>query len=503
MRSGGRKGGWATVSAAVLLATGAAGAAGAETLGDAIALAYQSNPTLQSERAQLRALNESYVQAKSGLRPQAQVSAEYDYARTPSTYETEVESGSASLNLTQPIYTGGVVTAQVRAAMADILSGRQKLRQTEAQVMQSVVQAYVDVRRDQAALRIAQDNVDVLRRQLEETKARFDVGQITRTDVAQAEARLAQAQSQQATATAQLGVSRASYVAVIGQSPGELAAEPPLDGLPGAIDEAFAVAEKNNGGILAADFAEQAAAARLAEAKAANHPTLSLRAGVGTAGTFQEADSLKFPGLTLPVGAFDKNVTASAVFTQPLFTGGLNSSRIRQALENDNAQRIAIEYARRQAVQTVSQAWNQLQAARAGVTSNQKQVEADQIAYEGTRQEAQVGLRTTLDVLNAEQELHNAQLALVNSHHDQYVAGASLLNAMGRLEVKYLVAAIKPYDAEKAFNKVSHAGALPWDYAVSTVDSLGSPRPLKAPAPAPLVTAAPVAPAQAGSTVLP
>ena len=494
----GRTGAWAVLSAASLLA-GAATSARAETLGDAIALAYQSNPTLQSERAQLRALNETFVQARAGYRPQLSVSAEFDYTKSPNTYETEVENAAATLALTQPIYTGGLVTAQVRAAMADILSGRQKLRQTEAQVMQNVIQAYVDVRRDQEALRITQDNVSVLNRQLEETKARFDVGQITRTDVAQAEARQAQAQAQLANSMAQLGVSRAAFVAHVGQSPGDLAPEEPLAGLPGTIDEAFATADKNNGGILAADFAEQAAAARVAEAKAANRPTVSLRAGFGSSGTLKAPPLLQ----TEPIDAFKENVTASAVFTQPLFTGGLNSSRIRQALEDDNTQRLAVETARRQAVQQISQSWNQLLAARAGVTANRKQVEADQVAFEGTRQEAQVGLRTTLDVLNAEQELHAAQLALVNASHDQYLASAGVLNAMGRLEVRYLQTGVTPYDAEGAFRRVRNAGALPWDFAVSTVDAIGSPHIIKAPADEPMVTAAPVTPAQAGSKVVP
>lgn len=505
----GRMGGWAALSAAGLLAI-APVAARAETLADAIALAYQTNPTLQSERAQLRSLNESYVQARSGFRPQVSGSAEFDYSKGPSTYESDLESASAALSVSQPIYTGGLVTAQVRAAMGDILSGRQKLRQTEAQVMQQVIQTYVDVRRDQEALRIAQDNVSVLNRQLDETKARFDVGQITRTDVAQAEARLAQAQAQLANAMAQLGISRAAYVAVIGQSPGELAQEPPLTALPANIDEAFAVADKNNGGILAADFAEQAAAARVAAAKAANRPNVSIRATVGTVGTLRESSILQ-PSVfnpTAPLNVYEENVTASAVVTQPLFTGGLNSSRIREALEDENVQRIAIETARRTAVQQVSQAWNQLLAAQAGAISNQKQVDADQVAWEGTRQEAQVGLRTTLDVLNAEQEFHNAQLALVNSKRDQYVASAELMNAMGRLEVKYLDASIKPYDPDKAFKKVRSAGSLPLDYAVSTIDGVGSPHIAKPPPQGPMATAAPVtapptAPAQAGSTVMP
>jgi len=479
---------------------GLAAAAHADTLADAIALAYQSNPTLQSQRAQLRALDESYVQARAGFRPQANIQAQVAYANGPSTLDVGVTSDSAALNLTQPIYTGGLTSAQVRAAEGDIQSGRQRLRQVEATVLQSVIQAYVDVRRDQQALAIAVENVKVLRRQLDETKARFEVGQITRTDVAQAQARLAAAESQLSSAQAQLGVSRANYVAVVGQSPGDLAAEPPLDGIPATVDQAFDTAAKNNPGILTADFAEQAAAARVAVAKAAYRPTLSLSAAVGYENSLTNA-----PLLGLQGGIYDHNVTAAATLTQPLFAGGMNASRIREALENDNAQRIAVELAQRQAVQSVAQAWNQLLAARSSIASNQEQVHADEVAYEGVRQEADVGLRTTLDVLNAEQELRNAQLALVDARHDQYVASAGVLSAMGLLEAKALGNPVPIYDPDKSFHRIKHAGALPWDGVVAGLDSVGSPAIARRPTSADQVRPAiePVTPAQSGGAVMP
>jgi outer membrane protein len=481
----------------------ASGVARAETLADAIALAYQTNPTLQSQRAQLRALDESYVQAKSGLRPQANIQAQAAYNNSPNTEDVGVTTDTASLNLTQPLYTGGLSTAQVRAAEADIQSGRQKLRQVEGSVLQSVVQAYADVRRDLQALAIAQENVKVLRRQLDETKARFDVGQLTRTDVAQAQARLAAAAAQLSNAQAQLGVSRASYLAVVGQNPGDLAPEPALDGLPASVDQAFATAEKNNPGILSADYAEQGSAARVAEAKSAYRPTVSLSASVG-----YESSLTSAPLLGLQSGAFDHNIQGAVTLTQPLFAGGMNASRIREALENDNASRIAIEAAQRQTVQAVAQAWNQLLAARAAIASNQEQVHADEVAYEGVRQESEVGLRTTLDVLNAEQELRNAQLALVDARHDQYVASANVLDAMGLLEAKALGNPVPAYDPEKSFKHVKHAGALPWDGIPASLDSLGSPSVARRPAtpaqPHPAIEAQPpVAPAQAGGQVMP
>ena len=495
----------ATGAAIVVLGSvaGLAAAAHADTLADAIALAYQTNPTLQSQRAQLRALDESYVQAHAGYRLQANGQLQAAYSNGPSTFDTGVTTDSATLSLSQPIYTGGLTSAEVRAAMADIQSGRQRLRQVESNVLQSVIQAYVDVRRDQQALAIAQENVKVLRRQLDETKARFDVGQITRTDVAQAQARLAAAQSQLSGAQAQLGVSRSNYVAVIGQSPGPLTPEPPLDGLPASVDQAFDQAARNNPGILTADFAEQAAAARVAVAKSAYRPTISLGAQLGYQGSLTTA-----PLLALRAGQYDHNISAQATLTQPLFAGGMNASKIREALENDNAQRLAVESAQRSAVQSVAQAWNQLLAARSSIASNQEQVKADEVAYEGVRQEADVGLRTTLDVLNAEQELRNAQLALVDARHDQYVASAAVLNAMGLLEAKALGAPTPAYDPEKSFHKIQHAGATPWEGAIAGLDSAGSPAIARRPASADQIRPAieavqPVTPAQAGGQVPP
>ena len=476
--------------------SGVAAASRADTLPDAIALAYQTNPTLQSQRAQLRALDESYVQAHAGFRPQASAQLQGAYAKGPSTFDTGITTDAAALMITQPLYTGGLTSAQVRAAQADILSGRQRLRQVEATVLQSVIQAYVDVRRNQQALAISQENVAVLRHQLEETKARFDVGQITRTDTAQAQARLAAAQAQLSSAQSALAISRVAYAAVVGQSPGDLAPEPALTGLPATVDQAFDAAEKDNPGVLLADYAEQAAAARVAAAKSAYRPNVSLSASLGYEGSLTNA-----PSLGLRSGMYDQNVTAAATLTQPLFAGGMNASRIREALENDNTQRLGVESARRQAMQAVAQGWNQLLAARSATVSNQEQVKADEIAFEGVKQEADVGLRTTLDVLNAEQELRSAQLALVDARHDQYVAAASVLNAMGLLEIQNLDSSVPAYNPETSFRRVKHAGAVPWEGLVAGLDGVGAPSIHTRPVSQPL--ALPATPAQAGSVVEP
>jgi outer membrane protein len=216
-------------AAACSLALLTAAGAHAENLGDAIGLAYQTNPTLQAQRASQRALDENYVQARAGFRPTAGISASVTHDDNSSARSTgQTNSSSATLTVTQPVYTGGRVSSQVTAAEADILAGREALRRVEISVLQSVIQAYVDVRRDQQRLAISQENVTVLQRQLEESNARFNVGELTRTDVAQTQARLAAAQATLASAQAQLAISRANYDAVVGQNPGELAPEPPL-----------------------------------------------------------------------------------------------------------------------------------------------------------------------------------------------------------------------------------------------------------------------------------
>jgi len=483
----------AAVCSAGLICGLAAGPAAAETLSDAIALAYDSNPVLQAQRATQRALDESFVQARAGYRPQVSGSVQgaYQETRTPgqhrfvdtngdhipdafvSTGTQEGNEGSSSLTVTQPIFTGGRVGAAVSAAEADILTGRENLRRVEAQVLTSVITAYVDTRRDQEALRIRQENVKVLQRQLEESKARFEVGEITRTDVAQSEARLAAASAQLQSGQAQLAISRANYASVVGQNPTDLAPEPSLANLlPAGIDPAFEIAGRDNPQIRAAEYTQQASRARVAAARAERMPSLALRGQLGWSG---QADPLM-------TDAWSRSVTGTAVLTVPLFTGGFTSSRVRAAIERNNADRISVETARRVVLQGLTQAWSQLIAARANIASTEEQVRAARIAAEGTRQEQQVGLRTTLDVLNAEQELRSAELSQVSAHHDEYVAGAAVLAQMGRLEAGYLTPNAPRYDAKANFSKLRVTwGWVPWEEPIAAVDSVLTPKPKKLP----------------------
>jgi outer membrane protein len=472
-------------AAALAMIAAAAGGASAETLAEALALAYQTNPSLQAQRAQQRILDETYVQARSGYRPSASVSVS---ASREEVVGREADGGSVALSATQPLYTGGRVSSAVSAAQADILAGRESLRQAEANVLQAVVQAYLDVRRDQQLLDIRRENVGRLQQQVSEGQARFEVGEITRTDVAQAQANLAAARAQYAAAQAQLATSRSSYAAVVGQNPGELAPEPSLPPLPVSVEAAFNLAEDASPALRAAQYAEQASRARIAAARAERLPSVGLRATLGFDG----------PLSRFSPNEYDRSLTASATVSQPLFAGGVINSQIRQAIEQNNVDRIGVEGARRDLLRNLSQAWSALLAARANISAGEEGIRAARLAYEGTLEERRVGLRTTLEVLSAQQDLRDLELAVVNARRDEYVASAQVLNIMGLLEARSLMPGEPLYDPQKAFNRVKNGGWVPWEPLVATVDSIGAAKVRPLPQPAPTAAALGAAPAPAG-----
>lgn len=445
------------------------GSVQAETLAEAVALAYQTNPTLRAQRAQQRAVDETVIQARAGFSPQASAGANASFS--DGFDRPSVDAIGLQLQIAQPLYTGGRTSAAIAGARADVLSGREQLRTVEANVLLNVVAAYVDVRRDEEGLRIRQENVAVLRRQLEEARARFEVGEITRTDVAQAEARLALSEANLAVSGATLANSRANYASVVGQNPGELAPEPPLPPLPATVEQAFAIAEAENPSIRTADFGELAARARTRSARAEYAPSVRLSGGLSARQSPIDVDRVF--GV---VDNIDDEVSISLDASVPLFTGGLNASRVRQALESENTARFQIEEARRTVLNNVAQAWNQLIGARASFVSNEEQVRAARVAFEGLQAEAQVGLRTTLDVLNGQQELRNAELLLVGSRRDAYVAAASVLAAMGRLEAENLIAGVPIYDPAVTVRRDGlWDGALPYEGVLERIDKVGAP----------------------------
>jgi len=473
--------------ALVAVLSGMASAAAAETLQEALALAYRTNPTLLAQRANQRALDESIPQARAGLRPQIDVSATANYTRTdgpgtpgvdlnadgdfndlgesgPSNGVTESDSGGASIGLSQTIYSGGRIGHAITAAEANVLGGRENLRSVEQGVLQSVISAYVGVQRDMEILRIRQENLTVLRRQLDESNARFEVGEITRTDVAQSESRLATSEADLANAQAQLSVSRAAYAAVIGQAPTNLTTPPQLPGVPTDFDAALNVGLAENPAVRAAQYSLQAAEARVAAARSEYLPSARLTASYGG------SDDLSSFDLTRRT-----SFQAGASISVPLFTGGLNQSRVAQALETANAAQINVEGERRGVLQDVSSAYAQVISSRATLTAGNEAVRAATVAAEGVRQEAQVGLRTTLDVLNQELELRAAQVQLVSAVANEYIAQAQLLAAMGRLEGPNLDPSIEAYDPADNAAAVRNRGALPWDGVFEAIDRVAAP----------------------------
>lgn len=453
--------------ALIAVAAGFAAPAWAETLQEALALAYQTNPSLLAQRANQRALDESIVQARAGLRPRLDVTVSGNHAQSYGDLAGfEGDSASASIGLSQTLWSGGRIGHGITAAEAGILAGRENLRDIEQAVLAAVIQAYADVIRDTEILRIRQANLGVLRRQLEEASARFEVGEITRTDVAQSEARLAQSEADLANAQAQLSVSRAAYAAVVGQSPGDLAPMPDLPGVPADFDSALEVALRDNPGVRAAAYNLRAAEANVAAAKAEYMPSARLTTTYGGSNTdFDQIGDI----------ADTTRLTAGATVSVPLFTGGLNGSRVAQAFERANAAQINVEGERRNALRSVSSAYAQALSARSSLEAGSEAVRAATVAAEGVRQEAQVGLRTTLDVLNQELELRNAEVTLASARRNQYVAQANLLAAMGRLEGPDLDPTLAVYDPAANYQRVRNRGALPWDGLIEAVDRLVAP----------------------------
>lgn len=463
------------------LAVLGAGAARAETLADALALAYATNPTLVAQRAQLQATDEGYVQALAALRPTLSAQAAVGYDRTPEpngiggSTQTRIDAGRAALSLSQPLYTGGRATAQVRAAEDQVRAAREALRQTEAQVLFDVVVAYCDVTRDRADLAIQRDGYATLRDATEEIRARHVAGANTATDVAQAEAQLAAAQAATANAQAQAAVSVAEYVSDVGQSPGALAAPSPLPALPADLDQAFDVAEREAAPIRQTQFSEAAARAQVQAARAAERPSLSLSGQFGYTGRIEPSIGRDYA----------QAVAVTATLTQPLFSGGLLSSQVRQATAQDSAARVQVEVARRSVIENVSQSWSQQRAAAANVAAEAAQVAAARAAFDGMRVEYRAGLRSTLDVLIAQETLTSAKLALEAARHDATVTQAQVLAAIGRLEARVLLPDAPLYRPETSLRRVARVGALPWDPIARTLDRIGAPADRKPERPTP------------------
>jgi len=447
----------------------------AETLREAIELAYQTNPDLRAQQAQLRATDESLVQAKAAGGPQVAVQSQIAYEDASiqepaslfspaTTTNFGTLTGSFDLSVVQPLYSGGLLTAQLHGAQASVFAGRQAVRQAEAQLILNVVTAYCDVRRDRANVGVVEDEIAFLRAATDETEARGRLGVLSKTDVAQAQARLLVSQANLQLAQARLQQSNDEYLNVVGQSPGELAPEPGLPGLPADLDQAFDAALANNAQLLQAIDSEQAAREKVNQAKTAYRPTVSVR-----------VDAEMIPTEPYLPHQYDKNVTGALVINAPIYTSGATASKVRAAADLDAQAQLQVESARRQVVRLVGDAWTQLGAAQRSAELEARQVTLEQTAVEGNRIEARAGLRTTIDLLNAEGELVNAQQALLQSRHDAYVAGATLLGAMGLLETRFVAPGAELYSPARSLKRVEGINAAAWEGAIVGFDGLAGP----------------------------
>ncbi len=429
------------------------GLAQAQSLNETLAAAYESNPTLGAQRASLRQSEEGYFQARAGLLPS--LSATGSVGETVDTWggAPENDSSSYGLTLNQSIYRGGRTRGSIDASLPRIEAARQQLRSTEQSVLLDAVSAHMNVVRDQQVVAIRSNNVEVLAEQLRAARDRFEVGEITRTDVAQAEARLSGARAQLSAAQAALAASRAGYARVTGVDPVEPDNAGPSEQVPAEFADAAEVAINRNPDLLAAQYSEQAAEYGVRVARGAQLPEIGLRASVSEG---RESD---FSGQGRGTASITANVT------MPIFTGGLNRSNVREARAAADQARLSGLTVRRQVIEGATNAWNNYLAALAVIESSREAVRANEIAFEGVEQEALVGLRTTLDVLNAEQELLNSRLELVRAERDLTVASYALLQAMGQLDAQSLGLPVEAEDVRSRFEEARGANfdLTPWN----------------------------------------
>jgi outer membrane protein len=427
-----------------------AAAARAETLEEALVEAYNTNPQILAERANLRAVDEGVPQALAGWRPTVQFTGSAGWERLentppapPASPATEtMQPKTVDVNVTQPIYQGGGTVARTAAAEEQIEAERARNGVAESTVFFSVAQYYFDVLRDQATVELNINNEQVLRRQLEATNDQFRVGSVTRTDVAQAEARLAAARASRETAEGTLAVSRANFERFVGHPPTNLVTPELHPAIPQTREQAIGLAATKNPNVLAALFTEDAARATVVATRAQLLPSLNLVTDVNRA---QET-----------VSNGRETTTGSVVFrvTMPLYEGGQIYSQTRQAQEKVAQSMGLTDDARRAAVQAATQAWETIQSAGASAYSLQSTIAADRIALEGVRQEQQVGARTILDILNQQQQLFSDQVALVVSQHDLGVAEFNLAQQIGELTAVNLDLPVKLYDVGRHYESV-------------------------------------------------
>ncbi len=411
-------------------------AARADTLQEALTAAYQNNPTLAAARAQQRANDENVPIQRSAALPDVSATGTYlEYLKKSSDNGVSPDRTlNGQLNLGVPLYAGGAIRNGIRGAEARIEAGRADLRGTESDIFTQTVAAYMDVLRAQAIVGLQANQVDVLSVNLQATSDRFEIGDLTRTDVAQSQARLALAQSDFRTAQANLIGARETYTQLTGLAPEDLQPPPPLPGFPASVEAAEDIALAQNPDIIAAKERARAAGFDVNVAGAGRLPRVSVIAG----GTYNNALGSLETGGTVPLAQTSSGAQVGLQLNLPLFQGGLPAAQRRQAQALQAASFEQVVAVERFVIAQVRAAWSSWQAAGAVIASSQTAVDAAALSLEGVRAENSIGNRTILDTLNAEQELLNARVQLVTARRNAYVAGFQLLAAMGRAEARDL-----------------------------------------------------------------
>jgi len=449
----------ATAASAVVLLLAQIGPtpALADTIEAALVRAYQNNPQLNAQRAQVRSTDENVPQALSGYRPKVAVtaSAGYQYTDTLATsggspnqiVRTETHGAnpprSVGMTVTQTLFNGQQTANKTRAAESQVSGAREALRVLEQSVLLSAATIYMDYLRDAAIVEVQKSNVRVLEQTLKQTQDRFNVGEVTRTDVAQSEAQLAAGKTQELTAEANLVTTRANFRRIIGNEPSNEAPGSPVDRfLPGTLPGAVELSLIENPNVTAAMFGIDVNYLTVKINEGALLPTVTLQ------GSVQQA----YEQTMITPRSF--GASAIAQVSVPVYQGGAEYSLIRQSKENLSQQRLVLEQTRDQTRANTVTAWGQLVAGKAQVSSAQSQVTASEVALNGVREEAKAGQRTTLDVLNAQQALVNARVSLVTAQHDRVVASYAVLNSIGRLSPQVLNLATQTYDPSVHYQQV-------------------------------------------------
>ncbi len=441
---------WAAAALAIAATLAFPAFVKAETLEEALRLAYENNPTLNAQRAALRAIDENVPRALSGYRPTISALGDYGVVTRRSTLSggggttrSSSNPGGASLVIDQNLFNGFRTMNETRAAQGEVAQARETLRDTEQAVLLAVVTVFMDVLRDEALVDLQRQNLEALREQFRATKDRFDVGEVTRTDVALAEAAEAGARSSLIQAQSNLASSRAEYHRVVGKPPGRLTPGRPIDHLlPRNIDALLQTGLAEHPIVLAGEYAVDIATLRVKVAEGAMLPTVSATGAVSR--DFQPSDGVRR----------SDSASAAVTATVPIYQGGLEYANIRQAKENLGDLRLRLDATRDLIRSTIVQFWTQSEAARALIEAARTQVNAQKIALDGVTEEYRVGQRTILDVLNSRALYVTAQSNLVTAQRSRVVTSYSVLSSIGRLDAERLQLKVAVYDPTEHFTQV-------------------------------------------------